>query len=68
LFLSKGKNCDGEDEDCKAVLIWQVVDDGGRDDYYLEVTPLNPARGSGIWGCTAGLEPQPEIVFKAFKP
>jgi len=31
LFLSKGKT-DGEDEGCKAVLIWQVVDDVGRDD------------------------------------
>ena len=29
--MSKGKT-DGEDEGCKAVLIWQVVDDGGRDD------------------------------------
>ena len=42
LFLSKGKNCDGDDEDYKAELISQVVDDGGRDDCFFAVKKTEP--------------------------
>jgi len=38
LFLSKGKT-DGEDEDCKAVLIWH---DGGRGDCSFAVKKTEP--------------------------
>ena len=42
IVFEQGKNCDGDDEDCKAVLIWQVVDDGGRDDCSFAVKKTEP--------------------------
>ena len=44
LFLSKGKTCDGDDEDYKAELVWQVVDDGGRDDCSFPVKKTEPGQ------------------------
>ena len=44
IVLELGKNCDGDDKDYKAELIWQAVDDGGHDDCSFAVKKTEPGQ------------------------